>query len=325
MAKVSILLCCYNQKSYLAKAIESALTQTHSDIELVIMDNGSTDGSHELLETYRSDPRIKLVLHQKNEFMTKTSNEGLRLCTGEFVSQLYGDDYYLPEKIEKQLQCFQKLPKEVGVVYSPGYRLNVVTGEKWIPPMIQKSGWVLEEMLCSENLGGRINPISPLIRRECFEKYPFREEIFHESEEIFIRFAIGYQFYYLDEPLVVMTDHETNLGKAFKYNQVNSHRLSAALMNDPEFPSQMRGVLRAYMARTLFYYAWQGIRVLEDTRWARSCVAKAWMLFTKESFRPKAIVCTLLSLLPSSLLHGINRIISSLRGTRQVALKESLS
>ncbi|HLE56818.1 MAG TPA: glycosyltransferase, partial [Rhodothermia bacterium] len=69
--KVSIILCGYNQVAYLDGAIRSALCQTHRNLELIIVDNGSTDGSQEVAKAYHADPRIRLLLHDSNTAVTK--------------------------------------------------------------------------------------------------------------------------------------------------------------------------------------------------------------------------------------------------------------
>src|SRR5688572_7176042 len=94
--KVSVVLCTYNQAPYLAEAIESVLSQTHRNFELIVVDNGSTDGSQELLADYAADPRVRLQLHRENGPVTRRLNEAMACASGEYVSVLYADDYYLP-------------------------------------------------------------------------------------------------------------------------------------------------------------------------------------------------------------------------------------
>ncbi len=102
-SKVSVILCGYNQVRYLDDAVASALAQTHRDLEVVVVDNGSTDGSRELLARYADEPRVRLLLYPENEPVTKRLNAAIAQSTGEFISILYADDYYLPRKIERQL------------------------------------------------------------------------------------------------------------------------------------------------------------------------------------------------------------------------------
>jgi len=185
--KVSVVLCGYNQAAYVAEAVESVLSQTHSNLELIVVDNGSTDGSQGLLMRYRGAPRIQLLLHADNAPVTVRLNDAIARTSGEYVSMLYADDFYLPHKLERQVQEFMQLGPDYGLVYSPGYRLNVETRHRWVDRSLKRSGDILEEMFVRHFTEGFINPIAPLIRRECFIRYPFHEDMFNEGESIFWR------------------------------------------------------------------------------------------------------------------------------------------
>ncbi|MEI8155141.1 MAG: glycosyltransferase [Hyphomicrobiales bacterium] len=123
-SKVSIILSGYNQAAYVEDAMASAFAQTHRNLEVVVVDNGSTDGSPALLKKYETDPRVRLLLHDRNGPVTQRLNEAIRLASGQYISILYADDYYLPHKLARQLEEFSKLPADYGVVYSPGLRLD---------------------------------------------------------------------------------------------------------------------------------------------------------------------------------------------------------
>src|SRR5260221_11626849 len=96
--RVSVILNCYNQSEWVAESIESVLNQTFHDFELIVVDNGSTDRTAEIVRAYSSDPRVRLYLHQENIPISKRFNEALDAAQGEFISFLYSDDYYLPKK-----------------------------------------------------------------------------------------------------------------------------------------------------------------------------------------------------------------------------------
>ena len=198
---VSVVLCSYNQGHYIADAVDSVISQTYSNWELVVVDNGSTDDTRERLQRYRNDTRIQLLLHDDNRAVTSRLNEGIAASRSDLISLLYSDDYYLPSKLERQVDAFSQLGPDYGVVYSPGYRLDVKTGGRTLDRSLSVSGDVLEALLL-RHAEGFINPISPLMRRECFERYPFQEDLFVEGESINLRFAMTFKFFFLDEPLV---------------------------------------------------------------------------------------------------------------------------
>ena len=127
---VSVVLNCYNHEQYVGEAIESVLAQTFRDFELILIDNGSTDGSRRVMQSF-DDDRIRLILHDENQSISRRLNEGVAAANGEFVSILYSDDLFLPHKLERQLAIFSELPDEYGVVYAPPIRFNQLTGARW--------------------------------------------------------------------------------------------------------------------------------------------------------------------------------------------------
>lgn len=109
---VSIAIITYNQKEFLRECIESCLAQTYKNIEIVIADDCSTDGTQDLLMAYREKyPQlIVLCLADKNLGITANSNAANQACTGEYVAWLGGDDIIFPDKIEKQLAFMEGHP-----------------------------------------------------------------------------------------------------------------------------------------------------------------------------------------------------------------------
>lgn len=107
-----MLLCVYNAKHALYKAIDSILNQTFSDYELIVIDDGSTDGSSEILQTYADrDSRIRLV-RQENAGLTAALNAGLRIAKGEYIARQDADDISIATRLEEQL-AFMKAHPEV--------------------------------------------------------------------------------------------------------------------------------------------------------------------------------------------------------------------
>jgi alpha-1,3-rhamnosyltransferase len=307
MSVVSVILSSYNQREYLEASVQSVLDQTCVDWELIVVDNGSTDGSQELLQRYAANPRVKLILHSHNEAVTRRLNEAIAASQGEFVSIVYSDDYYLPHKLESQIAQFARMPRDVGVVYSPGHRLNVDTGRMWMDPTFKASGWVLGPLLRALFAGGFVNPISPLIRRECFERYPFHEDQFIEGESIFFRFAIRFQFQFDPVPTVVMRDHKRNMGRSVKRNIQNWLASVDKLEQHPDFPEHERPALQAMRLRIFRMAGWQGVRVTNDASWAREMLLRSVAADWKQILHPKTVAGLGLSFLPPSMLARLNR------------------
>lgn len=106
--KVSILIISYNQKDYVAEALESAINQDYENLEVVISDDGSTDGTAEIIAQWQSryPERLVALLNKDNVGITRNSNRALHACTGEFIAVQGGDDILLPGKIAAQVQWF---------------------------------------------------------------------------------------------------------------------------------------------------------------------------------------------------------------------------
>ena len=128
---VSVLMGVHNGLPYLPEAVESILRQTFADFEFIIIDDGSTDGSGEWLETKaKEDPRIRLV-RQVNIGLTKSLNRGLALARGEFIARMDGDDIALPQRLEMQVSALRDNPalillgSEVEIIDAQGRALAV--------------------------------------------------------------------------------------------------------------------------------------------------------------------------------------------------------
>jgi len=111
---VSILLPVYNGARYLDSAVRSLLGQTHTDFELLILDDGSSDGSAELAETFR-DSRIRVLRSEGNMGLPATLNKGLRAARAELVARQDADDLSHPERLERQVR-FLETHREVGLL-----------------------------------------------------------------------------------------------------------------------------------------------------------------------------------------------------------------
>lgn len=311
---VSVVLCAYNDAEFVASAVESVLMQTYQPIELVAIDNGSTDGTRAILERYSEDSRVRLFLHGRNGPVTTRLNQAISAATGRFVSLLYGDDYYLPQKLEVQVDRFASLTPDYGVVYAPGYRLNVVTGERWVEGRLAVSGSILPQLLTAQR--DFINPVSPLVRYECFQRYPFHEDVFIEGETIYWRIAIGWKFDYIDTPLVVMRERPGNRGKAVRQLARITLTLLDRLEREAGFEVGMSGLVRHARARTLRHLGWWSIRIAADPREARRAFTLAAAIDPRGLLRARSLAGLGLSLLPQRVLLAANTVIDRVRRRR---------
>lgn len=116
-ALVSIIIPTYNRSYCICPAIDSVLTQTHTNVEVIVVDDGSTDGTEALIaERYGADPRV--VYHQQtNAGVSAARNAGIALARGEFIGLLDSDDSFMPWKLELQLAAFERHP-DIGMVWT---------------------------------------------------------------------------------------------------------------------------------------------------------------------------------------------------------------
>lgn len=114
---VSVVIPSYNRAYCVATTIDSALAQTHRNLEVVLVDDGSSDATRELIrERYRDEPRVRYI-HQANAGVSAARNHGLQQARGQFIALLDSDDIWLPWKIEAQLRCLEALPT-AGMIWT---------------------------------------------------------------------------------------------------------------------------------------------------------------------------------------------------------------
>lgn len=119
--KISVILSVYNGEKYIREAVESVLKQTFHDFEFIIIDDGSTDKTPEILNSF-SDLRIVRIKNEKNIKLIKSLNKGIEISHGEFLARMDADDICMPERFEKQVNFLKKNP-DVGVL---GTAVNII-------------------------------------------------------------------------------------------------------------------------------------------------------------------------------------------------------
>lgn len=126
---VSVLMPIYNTAPYLREAMDSMLSQTFTDFELIVLDDGSPDNAEEILDTY-DDPRIVRYKGEENQGLSNVLNIGTEMARGEFIARMDSDDVSLPERLQIQVRYLEQHP-EIDLV-SAGMRLFGAMEEAWI-------------------------------------------------------------------------------------------------------------------------------------------------------------------------------------------------
>ena len=110
MPNVSVLITAYNCAETLPQSLDSVLSQTYKDFEVILVDNNSTDSTREIAESYKGKLDIKII-PCKEQGIVPALNTGLRSCAGEWIARQDGDDYWYPEKLEKQISFLNANPE----------------------------------------------------------------------------------------------------------------------------------------------------------------------------------------------------------------------
>ena len=195
--KVTVLMSAYNGEKYLREAIDSILGQTFKDFEFLIINDGSTDKTGEILKSY-NDPRIKIINNNKNIGLTKSLNKGLRLAKGEYIARQDADDISMPERLKKEVEFLER-NRNVGLVGTDYFMINEKGKSVHIVKCLNGSRELKEKLLEGNQFGHG----SVMLRRECIDKVgTYREEFkFAQDYDFYLRIAEVYDVANTSEPL----------------------------------------------------------------------------------------------------------------------------
>lgn len=187
---VSVFIPAYNAAPFLVQAIDSVLRQSYQNFELIIINDGSTDQTRQILTAYETHPKVTIHHHAHNKGMAPTWNEGIDLCRGELIAKLDADDFYEPDYLQVVVTFFEKHPP-VGLVFS-GLSLIYPDGRRE-PEMAFLNSWVREQRAFLANLLRLCSIRSPTVcvRRDCYNQLGgFNEKMkIHADWEMWVRIA----------------------------------------------------------------------------------------------------------------------------------------
>ena len=197
---VSVIIPVYNVASYLREALDSVIHQTYSNLEILIIDDGSTDGSGEICEEYRSDDRVQ-VIHQENRGLSAARNRGLDLAAGEYIAFLDSDDAWRLDFIEKMLETIDKA--DIAVCRFEIHQLRLDSTWKKIEPLAEKGFYEREEALRALADGTiNVSVWNKLYRSELWKGIRFPEgRNFEDLDTVFQVFSLCRNICFLDQPL----------------------------------------------------------------------------------------------------------------------------
>ena len=186
---VSVIVPVYNVCGYVRRCIESIISQSHADLEIILVDDGSNDGSSEICdEMGNADPRIK-VIHQQNEGTSSARNAGLQICTGSFISFVDGDDYIDPDMIRELLRIQREYDADIVQcntywIQRDGSIIDAVEYEQPKTEVFDRTGI---NMLLVKPTGQEVVVWNKLYKRYIFDGLRFPLGKFHEDEYVFYK------------------------------------------------------------------------------------------------------------------------------------------
>ncbi|MFO7698185.1 MAG: glycosyltransferase [Anaerolineae bacterium] len=296
--RVSVIVPAYNHAPYVRECIDSALSQTYPDVEVVVVDDGSTDGTYEILQTYGD--RITLI-RQENAGTQAARNTAIRASTGEFLALLDSDDMWLPEKLEKQIPLFGD--PQVGLVHSLAYSRPENAG---YAPEVATIGAPLpdgSDPFESLLLRNTIPALTAVWRRGCPGRSPdcFDETFVGVSDlELWLGIALLWRIVCVPEPLAVYRTHASNTTKRLhdlrlayaerrglleKVRTRNEGRLSTAAWDRVTASAELAGAESAALALDPVECAEYAFRAY--------CLAPGWVIATGQFDRILAVVAHL--------------------------------
>jgi len=198
--KISVIMSVYNGEKYLREAIESILSQTFTDFEFIIVDDGSTDGSLKIIRSY-VDKRIKVINNEENMGLTNSLNKALKKASGDYVARQDADDISLPNRFEEQVKYLDKHPG-VALLGTSIYKID--EDGRIVAKIIATAS--PSKILFGEN---QFSHGTVMFRKEIVDKLGGYDELFRRAQdyELWLRIAKHYEVRILTQILYKLRFH----------------------------------------------------------------------------------------------------------------------
>ncbi len=217
---VSIICLCYNHARYLREALNSVLAQTYPNIEIIIADDASTDGSISIINEYCAKfTQLTFIQNKQNQGNCASFNRAFLQSSGDYVIDFATDDILLPNRVASQVAHFQSLDQSFGVIYSDaelidedsktqGWFYRKLTDGTLSPA--PQSGYIYEQLLKRHF----ISAPTMMMKREVLEKLGgYDESLAYEDFDFWVRSAKYYQYFFQNEVLIKRRLHSQQLSK----------------------------------------------------------------------------------------------------------------
>jgi glycosyltransferase involved in cell wall biosynthesis len=259
MSMVSVVTPTFNRGRFLPEAVASVLAQTHTDLELIIVDDGSVDDTGKVLEPYLADERVR-YFYQENRGQSHARNLALEHAEGDVIAFLDSDDLWAPDKLEKQLAVLRANP-EADIVHGDEAIIDEQGTVISFENMRRYSGRITRRLLADNS----VSITTALVRRRCFDEMGgFDTSVgVADDYELWLRFSARYCFHY--EPGIVasyrvMSDQiSSDKRRRFAANE-RIIREFLACYGEVLCPWELRWGLARFYCRKARYFASAGER-----------------------------------------------------------------
>lgn len=272
MPEVSVIIPTYNAAHFLPQAVDSVRAQTFRDVEILVVDDGSTDNTETAILGLGSSVRY---FRQPNAGVAVARNRGIAEARGRFVAFLDADDTWYPHKLERQLAA---LASRQGV-YRACYTAHTMVSSDLTSLGVHRSGNAapgLEGLLTRGNLVG--TPSTVLAERALFQSGGFDPKLSQCADwDMWIRLAHLTEFLYIDEPLVYYRLHGDNMSRNIDVLEKDSLRVLEKGFAFPDLPPGLRATRRTALARNYTVLAGSYFHAHSYRNWFR-CTLRALAL-----------------------------------------------
>ncbi|WP_281054586.1 glycosyltransferase family 2 protein [Thermodesulfobium narugense] len=201
----------FNRKDVVTRAINSVLKQTYSNIEFIIIDDFSEDGTEDLIRNFITNNKNIIYLKNKsNKGPSISRNIGVEVAKGDFITFIDDDIEYLPQKVEKTINLFMLSNEDDFVIYTNFYKIKNNEKKLFLPLNVRKEGCIYKNLL----KGNFVDTSGLTIPRTCLLKPLFAENLrMLEDWELALKLSQKYKFKYINEPLYYYYDSPNSINK----------------------------------------------------------------------------------------------------------------
>ena len=227
---ISVIVPVYNVEKYVERCIDSIMNQTYKNIEVIVVDDGSTDKSLEIIKNkYKKNKKIS-IYHKSNGGLSSARNYGLEKCNGEYIAFIDSDDWIDPDCIEKVVKCIQV--NDFPEIVEFGYRKvndNIVIEEKKLNNNVYKETNILDEyfygnqivdIVCNKFYKKDLFESVRFVEQRIHEDYMIMPELLYKSKKICTIHDVFYNYYERDNSITKSRFKEKNFDRIYAGNYV---------------------------------------------------------------------------------------------------------